>query len=387
MISADTKTDTRERIAGTQRYDIQLLRAFAVIAVVGYHFEISGFELGFLGVDIFLVISGYLVGGMLLREIHKTGRLDLKRFFTRRIKRLLPASLFVVFGTIVFLQVSNQLTVREIWHGIWSSLYVQNLNLSIEGSSYLDQDLPPSFFVHFWLLSVEEQFYVLTPLIILILYSLGIRKNVYFVLALIGVLSFAFSIYLTQVGDASAYYSLASRTWQFLAGMLVAHLVVSRNTARVLWLLAAASTSVFVAGEIFGLETQFPGPGAALPTAVSSLALVAGTGLSLRLPIGLLQSLGVALGNMSYSIYLVHFPISIMFLRCAEEGERLPVIAVGILSTLFLAAISKLFIEDPFRYGYFDLKRFRLGATAMLAATLALVGTLALIALSYTSQP
>jgi peptidoglycan/LPS O-acetylase OafA/YrhL len=178
---------------GRKRQDIQLLRAVSVLAVVGYHFGLAGFDYGFLGVDVFLVISGYLVGGGLLKELKTSGQIEVLRFFTRRIKRLLPASIVVVIATTILLYVTNELTTRDLRHALWSSLYVQNINLSVEDGDYLGKDLLPTYFVHFWSLSLEEQFYVFVPVLLILIARTKLTQRPLLIFSTIGIISLILS--------------------------------------------------------------------------------------------------------------------------------------------------------------------------------------------------
>ena len=361
-----------------KRQDIQLLRAVAVLAVVGYHFGLGGFQYGFLGVDIFLVISGYLVGGGLLSEYKKSGRIDVRRFFTHRIKRLLPASIVVVIATTLLLYATNELTTRDLRHALWSSLYVQNINLSFEGGDYLGKDLLPTYFVHFWSLSLEEQFYVFTP-IILLLVALTKLKRPLIIFSAIGIASLALSLYQTSIGDSSAYFSLTTRAWQFILGMVVANLNPSKTYARALWIISILGVGVFTLLINFDLGLLFPAPGAIIPSVITALALVAGKSVPLKIPIAGLQSTGVFLGDLSYSIYLVHFPISLLVASWIGKSENLFFVTGGLILTLTIAFVLKTLVEDPVRFPGFYGPRFKFGVVKILLSNMALALGLVLI--------
>ena len=360
-----------------KRQDIQLLRAVAVLAVVGYHFGLGGFQYGFLGVDIFLVISGYLVGGGLLSEYRTSGRIDVRRFFTHRIKRLLPASVVVVIATTLLLYATNELTTRDLRHALWSSLYVQNINLSFEGGDYLGKDLLPTYFVHFWSLSLEEQFYVFTP-IILLLVALTKLKRPLIIFAAIGIASLALSLYQTSIGDSSAYFSLTTRAWQFILGMVVANLNPSKTYARALWIISILGVGVFTLLINFDLGLLFPAPGAIIPSVITALALVAGKSVPLKIPIAGLQSTGVFLGDLSYSIYLVHFPISLLVASWIGNSENLFFVTGGLFLTLAIAFVLKTLVEDPVRFPGFYGPRLKFGVVKILLSNMALALSLVL---------
>jgi peptidoglycan/LPS O-acetylase OafA/YrhL len=371
-----------------KRQDIQILRAVAVLAVVGYHFGLPGFDYGFLGVDVFLVISGYLVGGGLLRELKTSGRIDVRRFFTRRIKRLLPASMVVVIATTFLLFGTNALTTRDLRHALWSSLYVQNVNLSFEGGDYLSKDMLPTYFVHFWSLSLEEQFYVFVPIILILIARTKLKQRALFVFSAIGIGSLILSLYQTSAGDPSAYFSLTTRAWQFILGMVVASLILSKTYSRALWVISILGLAIFTLLINFDLGMLFPAPGAIIPSVITALALVAGKSVPLRLPIPGFQAAGVFLGDISYSLYLVHFPISLLVAGLGGESEYLLFLTGGLILTLVLAFFLKTFVEDPVRFPGFYGPRFKLGVGKILLANLALALSIILIiqGLSFATQ-
>ena len=369
-----------------KRPDIQLLRAFAVISVVGYHFELPGFTYGFLGVDIFLVVSGYLVGGSLIREMQLSGKIDFKRFFSARIKRLLPAALAAVIFTMALLQITNQLTTREIRHAFWSLLYVQNVNLGIEGSSYLGGDLNPSYFVHYWSLSLEEQFYIIAPILLLIIFKSRLGRKVLPILAVIAIASFAFSMMQTLDGEASAYYSILTRAWQFIMGMLIANYLPTKSLSKKLWVIAALLVLFFIGSVSFFQELAFPAPGALVPSLFSGVFLLAGSSVPFRFPIEPLQKLGVLIGDLSYSMYLIHFPLALLFLKWSSDQEDYNNLILGLIATFFLSIVSKSFIEDPFRFGSPSSKMPTNDALRILFANLLFAAALIALANSLTSQ-
>ena len=369
-----------------KRQDIQLLRAIAVLAVVGYHFGLAGFEYGFLGVDIFLVISGYLVGGGLLSELKTSGRIDVRRFFTLRIKRLIPASIVVILATMLVLYATNALTTRDLRHALWSSLYVQNINLSFEGGDYLSQDLLPTYFVHFWSLSLEEQFYVFVPIVLILISRTVLRQRTLFIFLAIGLASLIFSLYQTAGGEASAYFSLTTRAWQFILGMVVANLNPTKAYSRALWIISALGAGVFILLINLDSGILFPAPGAIIPSVITGLALVAGKLVPLKIPITGLQSLGVLLGDLSYSIYLVHFPISLLAASSSWNNNSLVFIMGGLILTFALALILKVFVEDPVRYpGYYGPRlKFGVGKILLVNFALALSIIVTIQSLSFT---
>ncbi|WP_371685624.1 acyltransferase family protein, partial [Mycobacterium sp. MFM001] len=227
-----------QRPARTEfRQDIEGLRAVAVLAVVLFHAEVPGVGGGYIGVDVFFVISGFLITGLLWREVRSAGTVRLRRFYGARARRLLPASATVgvitAIGAAVLLPPLQARTV--IGDGIASALYVVNLRFVAQVADYFSPHLPPSPFQHYWSLSVEEQFYLVWPALIIgtaWLIRLVRRRTraqatssqtpYLVVLALVAAVSFASSLAITYVLPSLAFYSLPTRAWQLAVGGLVA---------------------------------------------------------------------------------------------------------------------------------------------------------------------
>jgi len=201
---------------------IQGLRALAAILVTIFHARLM--PGGFIGVDIFYVISGYLITGLILREIEKTGTLDLKSFYQRRIKRLLPTSVFVLFVTaifawILFPPITRDALGRDLFA---AATYISNYLFAWWQNDYQNLNATPSPFIHYWSLAVEEQFYLVWPIFILFLARYG-KKIIFAGIAITTVASLLFSIYLTQVAPIWAFYSLPTRAWELGFGALLLH--------------------------------------------------------------------------------------------------------------------------------------------------------------------
>ena len=212
---------------------VQGLRAIAVLAVVLYHFWPARFSGGYVGVDIFFVISGFLITSHLMRELTATGSLRLGQFWARRARRLLPASLLVLlFCALVamspYLTPTSALPneVREI---LASTFYVENWYLALNSADYLNHSGDPTTVQHYWSLSLEEQFYVMWPLLMLLAAWIGVkwfrgarRRAVITTLAVVSVLSFVFCVVFTMTNPAPAYFVTFGRMWQFGVGAMVA---------------------------------------------------------------------------------------------------------------------------------------------------------------------
>lgn len=271
------------------RSDIEGLRAVAVLAVMLFHAGVPGIKGGFVGVDVFFVISGFLITGILCREAAGTGTFWLARFYGARARRLLPAAGIVLVATAVFAAVLlPPLQARQVLgDGIASALYAGNYRLALHGTDYLAADAPPSPFQHFWSLGVEEQFYLVWPALIIATAWLVRRRRTasasplpyLIVLAVVAALSFAISLIWTGGLRPWAFFSLPARAWELAAGGMVA-------LSAVVW--SRLPKSVAVAAGWVGLiligvactrlsgTTPYPGSAALVPVLGASLVIVSG---------------------------------------------------------------------------------------------------------------
>jgi len=338
------------KIPSNRITQIQGLRALAAILVVLFHAKwIAG---GFVGVDIFYVISGFLITGLLMREIENTGTINFKAFYARRFKRLLPASFFVLTITAAFSWLLIPGTMRSSLGRdiIAASLYVSNYLFAVWQTDYQNLNATPSPVIHFWSLAVEEQFYVIWPLLILVFFLIAkyLRKKVVLtcLVAAVTIFSFFLSIYLTETSPIWAFYSLPTRAWELGIGAMIA-LIPAAKTKKFIPLIGfiLVITSAFVFNE----NTAFPGKNAALPV-IGTVLLIA---TSRHWP-PLLNDISNSrisqwLGEISYPLYLWHWPLLVLpstyFARPLEVYER--VIAIAI--TLLLADLTHQFVEEPFR--------------------------------------
>src|ERR1700722_19719434 len=226
-VSASSAGDDDGPVVRRFRPDIQGLRAVAILLVVLYHAGVPGFSGGYVGVDVFFVISGYLITGQLVGEAVKTGRVSLAAFYLKRVRRLLPSAVLVIVVTLLVARVfapplfSLPLSVD----GIFAALYVLNYRLAAEGINYQNARAAPSAFQHFWSLGVEEQFYVFWPLLIIAAMVLTRRwwRDLLPVMFLVViVVSLYVSQYLLATDAPMSYFSVQSRAWEFGAGAIVA---------------------------------------------------------------------------------------------------------------------------------------------------------------------
>ena len=355
------------------RPDIEGLRAVAVLAVVLFHAHVPGIGGGFVGVDVFFVISGFLITGLLWREVSGTGTVRLGGFYGARARRLLPASatvgIFIMVSAAVLLP---SLESRDVMvAGIASALYVSNYWFARQGIDYLAAGGVPSPFLHYWSLGVEEQFYLVWPALIIATAWLirrarqrsgGDRKLTtsqrpyVIVLVVVAIMSFALSVVVTNLMQPVAFFSLPTRAWQLAAGGLVALTAAGwgslspRAAAFTGW---AGLGVIVLACTQLSAATLYPGTAALLPTLGAVLVIGAGCANPSG---GCGRVLGLspmrAIGRVSYSWYLWHWPILLLLLwAIAPVTGHAPLLALGgVLLSLGLAALTLRFIENPLRY-------------------------------------
>ena len=339
------------------RPDIQGLRAIAVGSVVLYHAGIGAVSGGYIGVDVFFVISGFLITSHLLREILATGGLGFGRFYARRARRILPAAFVVIALTLVgavLFAPPTQLpsTLRD---AIATSLYVPNMLFAHRATDYLAQGQAPSFYQHFWSLGVEEQFYLLWPLLLVVAFVLLRRSRARLAVAMgaVALASFAACVMVTGTDEPTAFFWLPTRAWEFALGGLVAlALAGPRRLPRPLAISLAALGLVGLVIAIFGYDgqTRFPGTAAALPVVGTALLILGGTQSG---PIGRALSVRpmVFVGEISYALYLVHWPVFTLAQAARGADHPLPLITrLGLLALCVPAAylLGRL-VENPVR--------------------------------------
>ena len=343
------------------RPDIEGLRAVAVALVVLLHAGVTSVTGGYIGVDVFFVISGFLITSLMMEEARSTGKVSLTGFYARRARRILPAACFVIAATVAatYLQLGPLLGRSTAVDGLWASGFVANARFIHLGTDYFAKNLPPSPLQHYWSLAVEEQFYLLWPSIIAgcLLLGRSLRKPVSVVrlgIVLVIAGSFSWSVHQSVASPTTAYFSPFTRAWELGAGALVA--VSAASIARIPPRIArvvswSGFVLILIAAFTFSARTEFPGYAAALP--VAGTLLVIGGGIrQTRGDVALL--LGVRpvrwLGRISYSLYLWHWPVLII----ADERSSHPLNAsarvVCVLITLALSAASYYTIERPLRY-------------------------------------
>jgi peptidoglycan/LPS O-acetylase OafA/YrhL len=364
---------------------IQGLRAIAVILVVLYHFWPGRLSGGYIGVDIFFVISGFLITGQLARELERTGRISLPGFWAKRARRLLPASLLVLlFGVIVtlfILPLSSLVdSLREI---LASALYFENWSLAAGSVNYLASH-DATVAQHYWSLSVEEQFYVVWPLLLLGATWLGVKffskrrwLPIIGIVAVVSIVSLILSLAYTHTNPAEAFFVTFTRGWEFGVGGILALLPRLRPTKAWLSNLLGYGGIVIllVTAYRYNQDTQFPGTAAILPVIGAALVIVsersthwwdAARILSIR-PARFI-------GDISYSVYLWHWPLIVIAPYIPGWGlDGINRIAL-LLASFVLGWLTEKFVEDPARRWRFLTARkprityaFMVGGIAVIA--------------------
>ncbi|MGQ4386201.1 acyltransferase family protein [Streptomyces sp. SAS_270] len=343
------------------RLDIQGLRAVAVGLVVLSHAGVSQVSGGYVGVDVFFVISGFLITSLLLRELTTTGRLSVRSFFARRALRLLPASSLVIAAALAgsWLFLSKVRLAEYAGDALASALYAVNFRLAAAGTDYLAQDSPPSPFQHFWSLAVEEQFYLVWPLLLLLCWRVarGRRGLVMVPLVVLCLGSFADSVLETNSSAPWAYFGFAGRGWELGVGALLA-LAAARLERLPAALVGPLSwlglACVALAAVRYDDATPFPGYRALLPVLGAALVLAGGCAPA---PHGAGWLLGrrplVRLGGLSYGWYLWHWPLLVIVpaaLGRADGIAEVPLSLALCAVALGLAWLTLRLVENPVRF-------------------------------------
>lgn len=362
------------------RTDIQALRAVAVLAVVVNHLSAGWLTGGYVGVDVFFVISGFLITGHLDKELADTGRIRLGAFYARRVRRLLPAALLVLGVSVV---AAYFLLPYPRWAAIANeavagATYWENWLLAAKSVDYSAANAQASLSQHYWSLSVEEQFYLVWPLLLLLLCLFRRRLTRIVGVALVGAGSLAFSVYYTSVSPKEAYFVTPARVWEFALGAMVAlaasRLVLPRLAAEV----ASFVGFVLIIGSaaLYDHNMPFPGYVAAVPAVGTALVIVAGLRPGRQWHTVVTAARPVQwLGDVSYSLYLWHWPLILLapfLLRDVLEAGQLttPYLVAVLAASLVLAFLSKMLVEDV---GRSFTRRTGLTFVAMVAAMTAVV--------------
>lgn len=364
------------------RLDIQGLRAIAVGIVLLYHSGAEWLPGGFVGVDVFFVISGFLITGGIVRELRRDGRLSIRGFYVRRVARILPAATAVIAAVVAmtFLLLPQSRWAQIGADALGSSLYYVNWLFASSSLDYLARDQEPSPFQHFWSLAVEEQFYLFWPALLAFVtllslkFNFRLQKSLLLAAAVVAIPSLAWSIYYTGTTPGAAYFTTTTRIWELAIGAGFA--IMAGRGFRAPQALSAALGWVGLAAILYSAATftgslPFPSFTALLPTVGAALVIWAGPTAG-RFGPGLVLGTTpmVKIGALSYSLYLWHWPLIVIagaLLGTLSPAMGLLVIAVSV----FPAWLSFRFIERPAqtaileRHG--DLSRLGTGAIMTLA--------------------
>ncbi len=313
---------------------------------------------GFVGVDVFFVISGFLITGLLYRELRRSGHISLPGFYVRRVRRILPAAALALAATFLLSAavVSPLALPRVSGDGVAAALSVSNIRFALASGDYFAAVTAPSPFLQFWSLSVEEQFYLFWPALLLIVFRLGRgTRGVALTVAMVALGSLLLALVLTDVAASWAFYSLPTRAWELALGGLLAIAALrpsgSPSHARLLAIVGWIGLgAVLLAGIAFDDTLAYPGYWALLPT-IGAAAMIAGGHHRGGAEILLGSRPMRFFGRISYSLYLWHWPL--LILPLIAYGDALSVGArVGLVTlAILVATLSTLFVEEPIRRG------------------------------------
>ncbi len=379
------------------RPDVQGLRAVAVLLVVLFHARGSILSGGYVGVDVFFVISGFVITGVLLRERALSGGTSILAFYGRRCRRIIPAATLVIIVTIVLSYVFLGFLAgdRTAIDGRWAAGFLANFHFASEGTNYLAAQQLPSPLQNFWSLSVEEQFYLVYPTLFLLVaavpYRVSLRVRLTIVLGLIIVGSFAWSVLETSSNPTVAYFSPWTRAWELALGGLIA--VTTTWLLRVPGHVAAAMTWLGLGAIVWGAvsfngETAYPGSQVAIPVVGAALVIAGGVAAPRFGAEILLGSTPFGwLGKLSYSLYLWHWPILIIAAE-SQDKTSLPVPqSLGLVAIALVAsAITFRFVEDPIRHAKWP-SRNRWASIGLGVGLIALTFTVATVSLHAEMNP
>ncbi len=361
------------------RPDLQGIRALAVVLVIFSHAGIIGFTGGFIGVDIFFVLSGFVITSLLLRQTQGRFLSNLKVFYTRRILRILPAATLVLVVTplAAFFLIGDAMDPALLNDVRWANLFAANWNLINNGSNYFVIGVDPSLVTHFWSLAVEEQFYILFPSIVFFFsYFKFLRKRkTYFQLFLIVVIAVSawWSMAITTSSSVEAYYSPFTRFWELAVGALIASVSIQLNKLMTHLFDGVGFALIIISLVILSPTSHYPGILAWFPVCGTALLILAGSSSSSGVTKRFLSfKLMSVVGDLSYSLYLWHF-IWIALPRLVFTGlEPLWLIFLGVFGTAFTGILSYHFLENPLRHSQ-KLREDPLSVLILLGVCLVLV--------------
>ncbi len=367
------------------RPDIDGLRAIAVLSVLAYHLRINVFRGGFVGVDVFFVISGYLISAIILKDI-SAGTFSIRTFYERRVRRIFPALIVMLVGTsllaYLFFLPAELISFAK---SLLAALFSASNFYFWRQSGYFSAPIDTKPLVHTWSLAVEEQFYVFLPIFLVLAHRFFPRKLRASII-IIALVSFIFSAVGAFRDPTAAFYLAHTRAWELLLGVLISLDVFPEIRGFVLRNVTALGGTALISVTVFGISSSTPFPGiAALPPCLgAALIIVAGrSGDSLVRRMLSLKPM-VFVGLISYSLYLWHWPIIVfqgMDSMSVSGASQRVVKVICICASLALATLSWKYVEQPFRSRQKRLSRavvFKLAAAA--AVVVATIGLTAIAA-------
>lgn len=360
------------------RADIDGIRAIAVSTVILFHYGIAGFTGGFVGVDIFFVLSGYLISSIIFTQLDK-GRFDFSNFYFRRFRRLAPVYMVVIlatFGLAYALMLPREF--REFGQSlVASTLYVSNILFFLE-AGYFDTASHLKPLLHTWSLSVEEQFYMVFPFVAWATARCS-RKSWFILFAVLTLASLGAAAWYINTDTGAVFYLYPFRAWEMFLGTLLATQYLPQIASRMWNNLISCVGLVLVIFPTFYYtdKTLFPGLSAFIPCFGTAMLIYAGNS-----PYGWVQQLlstkiPVFIGKLSYSLYLWHWPIYVLYAYVKPSGLTAIDIAIVALSTFVASYLTYLFVETPFREGKIRISKSKwsiFGGTAVFSLACMMFG-------------
>jgi len=348
--------------SGRFRGDIEGMRAIAILLIVAYHAGLPGFSGGFIGVDIFFVISGFLITRNLLQESSTKNAIVLSRFWARRVRRLVPGLALMVVATLIasslIVAPFDMLEISK--EGASAALYVSNIVFGFKAQNYFASNINKSPFLHTWSLGVEEQFYLVWPFVVYAALLMSRRTGIFVrrlalpIFAIILAASFAANVVLTNSGSSWAFFSLPTRAWEFALGGLIASIAVRKAPSWLSLLLGLTGLVAIVYADLaFSDLTSYPGTNAVWPVAGAGLLILGGQMADSSNPTVVMRMLAVRpmrwVGRVSYSWYLWHWPLIILAVLAIGNDSVLVRTGAALVS-LGLAYAAYRVVENPIRF-------------------------------------
>lgn len=362
MTAAQLRTDGRQMLTSQPRPDLQGMRAIAVLTVFADH--LFGWPTGgFIGVDVFFVLSGFFITGILIRERTNTGQLSFENFYIRRIKRILPSALLVLavtclVGWIVF---PGSRAKETLIDALYAAIFASNFRFQAVDADYFQRDLPPSPIQHYWSLSIEEQFYFAWPLLLVAVFAITRNKarrgrqhwrdwGLFGCMLFVVLSSFSWASYISAVDPNTAFFSTFARVWELGIGALLAiagRWLSAMPSAIRPWLAYLGLAGVLASLLFINADMIWPAPWAALPVLSTALVVASFHGAQVSGMRILTNPVARYIGDISYTLYLWHWPVLILLSAIIPRSVSFYTITIGL--SLALTAATYHLYEDPIR--------------------------------------